>query len=185
MDDYIEISKLNDFMFCPISIYFHGLYDNTEPVLYQRVEQIKGTIAHKAVDSGKYSSRKNILQGLYVCSEAYHLVGKIDTFDIDSRILRERKNKISVVYDGYIMQLYGQYFSLKEMGFMVQKLELYSCSDCKTYPILLPEENEIMFQKFKQIIHDIQRFQMQSFKQENIEKCRNCIYEPVCDRSLL
>ena len=30
MDDYILISWLNDFIFCPISIYFHQLYGNKE-----------------------------------------------------------------------------------------------------------------------------------------------------------
>ena len=28
MDDIILISNLNDFIFCPVSIYFHKLYGN-------------------------------------------------------------------------------------------------------------------------------------------------------------
>ena len=176
---------MNDFLFCPVSIYFHGLYGNTETILYQHSEQMKGSMAHQAVDTGKYSSRKNILQGMFVSSEKYHLVGKIDTYDVSTGILKERKNKISVVYDGYIMQLYGQYFALIEAGYHIRKLELYSISDCKTHPVSLPEEDERMLQKFEQLIHDIHGFQMKTFTQNNIEKCRNCIYEPACDRSLL
>ena len=185
MDDYIEISKLNDFLFCPISIYFHGLYGNTDVILYQCSDQIKGTIAHNAVDTGKYSSRKDILQGIYVCSEKYRLIGKIDTFNTSSGVLKERKNKISVVFDGYIMQLYAQYYALKEMGYSIQKLQLYSISDCKIYPIFLPEEDNVMFEKFEQLIYDIQNFDMEAFEQVNIKKCQKCIYESVCDRSLL
>ena len=60
-ENYILISQLNDFTFCPVSIYFHTLYGDLDKTLYQRAEQINGTYAHKAIDSGQYSSRKNVL----------------------------------------------------------------------------------------------------------------------------
>lgn len=42
---------LNDFIFCPLSIYYHNLYDDMETSLYQNHFQIDGTQAHKAVDN--------------------------------------------------------------------------------------------------------------------------------------
>ncbi len=36
----IAISQLNDFVFCPVSIYFHQLYYDTETTLYQSKPQI-------------------------------------------------------------------------------------------------------------------------------------------------
>jgi hypothetical protein len=45
MDDYIIISNLNDFIFCPASIYFHNLYGSMDTFLYQGASQINGTDA--------------------------------------------------------------------------------------------------------------------------------------------
>ena len=64
MAETILISYLNDFIFCPISIYFHKLYGKLNKTLYQSEDQINGTNTHKAIDNKTYSSRKNILQGL-------------------------------------------------------------------------------------------------------------------------
>ena len=71
MDDAILITELNDFIFCPVSIYFHKLYGNTDKMLYQSSKQIDGTAAHKNVDMGVYSSRKNIFMGTDVYCEKY------------------------------------------------------------------------------------------------------------------
>ena len=58
MEETILISYLNDFIFCPVSIYFHKLYGAMDKTLYQSSFQIDGTNAHKAIDSKKYSTKK-------------------------------------------------------------------------------------------------------------------------------
>gem|GEM_PF-2376169 len=40
MESYIKLSTLNDFIFCPKSIYYHTLYDSYEKKLYQDEAQI-------------------------------------------------------------------------------------------------------------------------------------------------
>lgn len=40
----IAISNLNDFIFCPVSIYFHLLDYETEKLTYQNGSQINGTV---------------------------------------------------------------------------------------------------------------------------------------------
>ena len=97
MDDLIPISYLNDFIFCPVSIYFHQLYGTQERLTYQCRDQINGTAAHKTVDSSTYSTRKNILQGISVYSEELRLIGKIDVFYQDTGILVERKKRIKTI----------------------------------------------------------------------------------------
>ena len=87
MEDLILISNLNDFIFCPVSIYFHKLYGKLDKKLYQSEYQINGTNAHKAIDNKKYSSRKNILQGIDIYSSKYGIEGKIDIFDIAKKEL--------------------------------------------------------------------------------------------------
>ena len=108
MEETILISYLNDFIFCPISIYFHKLYGKLNKTPYQSEDQINGTNAHKAIDNKTYSSRKNILQGIDIYSQKYGIEGKIDIFDIGKGELVERKNKIVQISDGYVFQIYAQ-----------------------------------------------------------------------------
>ncbi len=185
MDDAIIISNLNDFIFCPASIYFHNLYGSRSTITYQNSSQINGTNAHQAIDQGTYSTRKNVITAMDVYSTKYNLVGKIDMYDGEKKLLVERKRKINVIYDGYVFQLYAQYFAMIEMGYEVKQLKFYSMEDNKMYPIKLPNEDFEMYSKFERVIKDIKNFSLDSFQQNNIEKCKNCIYEPACDRGLI
>ena len=185
MDNYILFSWLNDFFFCPVSIYFHQLYGDKETILTQTLAQINGTNAHRAVDEERYSSRKDVLQATFVICEKYGLVGRIDVFDVKSGVLTERKKKVSKVFDGQVFQIYAQYFSLEEMGYGVQQLRLHSLSDNKNYRIPLPYENPEMLIKFEGLVGEIKKFKLGDYVPQSKAKCQNCIYEPVCDRSLL
>lgn len=185
MEEIILISYLNDFIFCPASIYFHKLYGSLEKSLYNREYQINGINAHKAVDNQTYSTKQNILQGIDVYCEEFNILGKIDILDIDKKMLIERKNKVTKLYDGFIFQVFAQYYALKEMGYEVKKIRIHSMQDNKNYNIKIPSENKKMDTRFRQLINDINQFDLEKFKQENKEKCAKCIYEPSCDRSLL
>lgn len=182
MYEEILITQLNDFIFCPASIYFHMLYGDTSRILFQSEKQINGTASHEAIDNRTYSSRKDIYMGMDVYCEKYGLVGKIDMYDADKKILVERKRTVKIIYDGYIFQVYAQYFALREMGYEVHSIVIHSMTDNKNYHILLPEQDSIMFEKFENTINAIHNFKLENFIQENKEKCKNCIYEPACDR---
>ena len=184
MSEYsISISNLNDFVFCPASIYFHALDGGAEKLTYQSSAQLNGTAAHRTVDESAYTTSAHVLQGICVYTEKYDLFGKIDSFDVKSGVLRERKKKIRVVYDGYVFQLYAQCFALREMGYTVRGLALYSMEDNRTYPISLPEHDQPMLHRFCSLIDDMKAFSLDGFVQQNIEKCRCCIYEPLCSFS--
>lgn len=181
----IIISNLNDFIFCPVSIYFHSLEPDSEDFLSKDTYQINGTDAHKNSDHATYSTKKSTLQGISIFSSKYDLCGKIDTFDCETGILTERKKKIVNLYDGYVFQLYAQYFSLKEIGYSVKKIRFYSMDDNKTYNIKLPEEDVATFKKFESLLNDIKNFNFSNFVQSNNQKCAKCIYEPLCSFSAL
>ncbi len=183
MENPINITALNDFVFCPVSIYFHNLYTDMDKTLYQNSDQINGSAAHKNIDEKNYRSDENVLQGVSVYCEEYNLIGKIDMYYTKSKKLVERKKKIKTVYDGYIFQLYAQYFAMREMGYAVKSLAVHSIEDNKSYAVDLPENNSIMIEKFKRVISELNEFDMFEFKQTNPEKCSRCIYEPACDRS--
>ena len=152
---------------------------------YQNSDQINGKKAHETVDEGTYSTKKNIISGISVYSEEYGVVGKIDIYDGDAKSLIERKRTIKNIYDGYVFQLYAQYFGMLEMGYEVKSLFLYSMTDNKKYPVRMPEDNPEMFDRFRQLISDIKKFSLDMFEQTNSEKCRRCIYEPSCDRGII
>ena len=58
MDDYIAISLLNDFIFCPYSIYLHNVYMESDESQYHAAPQTMGRIAHKTVDEKKTTNGK-------------------------------------------------------------------------------------------------------------------------------
>lgn len=183
MEEVILISYLNDFIFCPVSIYFYKLYGNLDKDLYQASHQVNGTNAHRTIDNKTYSTRRDILQGIDVYSAKYGIIGKIDVFDIKTGTLTERKRTIKQIYDGYVFQVYAQYFALCEMGYDIKKIIIHSITDNKNYQIKLPNENNQMKERFEKLIMDIHEFNLDNFIQENEEKCKHCIYEPACDRS--
>lgn len=184
MEQPIIFSSLNDFIFCPASIYFHKLYENLRTLIYQSEYQINGKIAHESIDEQTYSACRNILQGTDVYCEKYNLIGKIDLFDIENGVLTERKKLIKNIYDGYVFQVYAQCFALRDMGYTVNKIRLHSLDDNKNYDILLPENDPVMLSKFERLIKQMNEFDISKFVQNNPDKCSNCIYEPYCDRAL-
>lgn len=185
METYTPISYLNDFIFCPNSIYCHQLFGKLNTSLYHSPYQTEGLAAHSSIEEKRYSSKKSILQGIDVYSDQFNLCGKIDLFDVDKKTLIERKKMIKTIYDGYIFQLYAQYYSLVEMGYAVEKIQLYSLDTNKTYPVKLPDEDLEMKGKFAQLISDIQNFIPANFKQTNKQKCEQCIYASLCAISLV
>ena len=184
MEGYISISYLNDFIFCPRSIYFHNLYKSFDTSMYHESVQVKGRIAHKNIDEKKYSTKKSIIQGIMVFSFKYSLCGRIDLFDTDQGLLTERKKKVHKIYDGFVFQIYAQYYSLVEMGYKVKKLCIYSLDDNKKYKIPLPKENKEMDLKFKKLIDEIKNYDLEKEFHPIASKCNNCIYKNLCDRSV-
>jgi len=179
MEENIIISNLNDFIFCPKSIYFHNLYTSYDSNLYHTIYQTKGKNAHTNIDLKKYSSKKSFLQGIDIYSEEFGLIGKIDLLDLPTKTLIERKYKISKIYDGYYLQIYAQYFCLIEMGYDIKNIKFYSLSDNKVYKVDIPGNKEK--EDLKKIIAAINGFDITTKFIPNSNKCKMCIYKEVCD----
>lgn len=185
MESYLMITVINDFIFCPRSIFFSGVYHNSvNDKLFQQTPQIVGLANHKTIDQKTYSSKRSIVTGLTVYSQKYNLLGVIDILDCETKTLTERKYSITAVYDGFRYQLYAQYFALCEMGFLVDHLRLYSVKDNKVYPVNLPSEQEIA--AFENTLSQIRNFSMlDPFPEPNPNKCRHCIYRTLCDVAMV
>lgn len=179
MNRTLTFASLNDFIFCPASIYFHGMYEGVEGLLFKDVPQVAGSHAHKEIDLGILYS-KDVISSLFVYSQKYDVCGKIDKYFVKEKRLVECKKHINKVYDGYIYQLYCQYFGMIEAGFEVKELYCYSIDDNKKYKVALPLEDSEMLYAFEETLRSIHTFSLERFSQNNIEKCKNCIYSNIC-----
>lgn len=180
MESYLMITQINDFIFCPRSIYFHDVYrGNVHAEFYNQTPQKVGLAAHAAIDNKTYSSRAEVLMGTMVYCEKYKLLGRIDLFNISTGVLTERKYSVTAIYDGFRYQLYAQYLALKEMGYSVREIRLYSKKDNKIYPLELPSEEEIT--EFEHVLAKMRNFKMTDKFTLNTNKCAHCIYRALCD----
>ena len=181
MEDYIMISQLNDFIFCPYSIYLHNIYMGTSEEIYHATPQTRGRIAHETIDKKTASHSGKTLSGLSVYSDRYGLMGKIDIYHMSDYKLIERKFQLKNIFQGQIYQLWAQMFCMREMGYEVRQLAFYETSTNKTIPITMPtKEEENQFASF------IQRFRNYNPTEDfntNTNKCRHCIYCNLCDRN--
>ncbi|TGN09368.1 type V CRISPR-associated protein Cas4 [Leptospira ilyithenensis] len=185
MESYIPISFLNDFIFCPRSIYFHQVHGSLSQSMYHAKPQIAGKVAHESIDKGTYTTSQNVLMGMDLYSDKYGLQGKIDIFFIDSGLLLERKNQISKIYDGYVFQVYAHFFALEELGYRVKEIKIHDRTHNQSYPISLPKDDPEMFAKFESTIEALKNFDLNDPNfNPNPEKCKNCIYSHLCDYSL-
>ncbi len=198
MENYIKLSTLNDFIFCPKSIYYHKLYDNYDKNIYHEQAQKEWTIVHESIDNKTYSTKKNILQSLSVYSEDFKISWKIDIFNKETWELIERKNQIKtsplipllqgegknkespIIYKWQKFQLWWQMYCLEEMWYHVQSLWIYSVKDNKKYRIYRPSTKQ--FIEFQDILEEYRKFDLfQKNWKQNTNKCLKCIYKELCD----
>ncbi|MDP4010075.1 MAG: type V CRISPR-associated protein Cas4 [Candidatus Shapirobacteria bacterium] len=180
MDGLIQISKINDFLFCPMSLYNHSIYESFDQKMFHSKYQTIGKIKHESIDNGKYSSLKRFLQGNTVYSQKYNIIGKIDIYDTKTKSLIERKFKINHIYKGYVYQLIAQYFCLVEKNISVEHLFLHSLKDNKRYEVNLPDQ--IVEADFSLFLRKIRNFNPNqiTFVAEK-KKCLQCIYSTLCN----
>lgn len=182
MDDYISLSTLNDFIFCPYSIYLHNVYMDAEKDLYQAVPQVVGSAAHQSIDEKKASNRKTDLMGLPVCSEELGIRGQIDLYRQGSGLLVERKYRLKRIFKGQVYQLWGEYFCMKEMGYEISQIAFYEISTNKMIAYPLPSDREKL-----ELAYFIRKFREydpgSSSIHINSNKCIHCIYCNLCDKA--
>lgn len=174
MDSAIPISAINDFLFCPKSLYLHSIYSSFDTLTYHDSPQTIGRISHENIEGKTYTTSKNILQALSVYSVYLGVKGKIDIFDSKKGYLIERKYRVKAVYRGFRYQLYAQMYCLEELGYKVKKLFIHSLSDNKRYEIDVPNRKER--KKFEEIVLKMQSFSSRSVDVHSCNHCANNIY---------
>lgn len=174
MDSAIQISAINDFTYCPKSLYLHSVYSSFDTSIYHDTPQTIGSITHENIEDQSYTTSKYILQGLSVYSNKLGIKGKIDVYDAKNKFLIERKYLVKQVYKGFKYQLYAQMYCLLEAGFKIKRLFLHSLSDNKRYEIPLPTEAEKT--EFERVIANMKSFSAVSLRNHSCSHCPNNIY---------
>lgn len=183
MEVFLPITYLNDFVFCPYSVYLHQVFDSNKEEIYSAAPQQTGKSAHSDIDSLNLidNSDPDVLKGIYVISNRFGVYGKIDKYYLKQAKLVESKYQIKTLYRGYYYQLWAQYFALTEMGYHVNELAFYSIKEKHHYPVELPSIEEA--NELKGHIRKIAHFNFESYLNVNMEKCIHCIYASLCDKT--
>lgn len=178
---FIQISSLNDFMFCPYSIYLHGIYNQVDESLYHAAPQVRGSFSHESTDNRKASTKKDVLMAMPVYSDSLGLIGKIDSYIVSEGRLIERKYQLKTIYRGQLYQIWAQYFCLWEMGYDVKELSFYEISTKRTIPVKVPGEDE--YNELEALINRYMHYCPDDEIEVNVNKCLHCIYCPMCDKT--
>ncbi|MGM0479858.1 MAG: type V CRISPR-associated protein Cas4 [Bacteroidota bacterium] len=181
MEFFLPISYLNDFVFCPYSIYLHQVFDNNNEEVYSAKPQQRGKTAHDRVDHDKRKQSKKVIAAAYVVSQQLGIYGKIDQYFVEERKLVERKYSLSTIYRGYYYQIWAQCIALEEMGFEVDQLFFHSIRDNRRIEVDKPDTKAI--RELKNHIRKIARFDFESEINVNPQKCSHCIYAALCDKT--
>lgn len=178
MDGYISFSELNDFLYCPHSLYLHSLYKNYKTQIYHDTPQTDGKAAHETIDQNTYK-RGGWQSGRWLCSPDYKIYGKCDLYNPHTGELVERKKTVRKVYGGQKMQVWAQAACLEEMGEIVSSIRIHSMTDNKSYEIANLDAN--VKRSLHDLISQIQTFRLADMSEMAIdcEKCKECIYSPL------
>ena len=154
---------------------------DTDEDLNHAKPQTRGKVAHESVDNKMSSTSKNEIQSLPVSSDELGVMGKIDIYRKNEKLLIERKYQLKQIYRGQLYQIWAQYFCMTEMGYEIEKIAFYEMSTNKMIPLDLPTSIDK-----EELLTFISRFKMynpaDSF-QPNENKCRHCVYCNLCDKT--
>lgn len=180
-DGYIAISTLNDFIFCPYSIYLHNVYVDTDKDVYHAKPQTRGKNAHEKVDIKNVSKNNDMIEALPIISHELEIYGKIDVYNVKAKSLIERKYALKNIYRGQYYQLWAQYFCMIEMGYDVDIVSFYEISTRKTITIEKPTNEDK--EELKNFIRSYRNYDLRTSITINPNKCSHCIYCSLCDKT--
>lgn len=178
MDGYVAFSQLNDFLFCPHSLYIHECYRPYSTALYHDQPQVAGKLTHETIDQNNYNKR-DWITGMWLCSPLLRICGRADLFNPKTGELVERKRLIRRIYLGQLMQIWAQWYCLEEMCYPVRCLAIHSLADNTRYPLDPP--TPIQKESLCNLVGHIFAYDPHhSPPAANPAKCAFCIYAHLC-----
>ncbi len=184
MDDYISITTICDYLFCPYSIYLENIYRSMDEETFHQAPQRNGKYSHEGVENRSISTRTYDVQSLTIHSDKLKLIGKIDLYNSRKKQLVEYKYHISSIHAGMKYQLWAEKICMEEMGYEVKELGLYDITASTYYQIEIPNEKELL--QIRDILEEIRMFDpYNSIIKPVSAKCNCCIYSSLCTKNSL
>ena len=181
MDGYVSFSELNDFLFCPQSLYLHTLYKNYKSNIYHDTPQADGKAAHETIDQNTYN-RAGWETGVWLCSPSHMIYGRCDLYNPSTGELVERKRTIKKVYEGQRMQAWAQAICLMDMQRSVTSITLHSLTDNVRHKLPIPDD--LITSRVNLLVQEIQAYKANYNANVSVSvsdtRCRRCIYAPLC-----
>lgn len=180
MEHLLAITVLNDFVFCPYSIYLHQIYGDSQEDVYHNIYQSRGKRLHQFLE--KNPNGRSLINS-WVSSETLGIYGRIDAYDEAEEELIEYKSTVAVAYKGYYYQIWAQLICLREQGISVKKLSFFDFKTNTKIPIPLPTPADLL--DLKNHIERVRHFDFESNFKVNPNKCRQCIYNNLCEKAIV
>lgn len=180
MEYFLSITALNDFVFCPYSIYLHEIYGGNKEETYHSKFQSKGKRLHDFIENNKDAKD---LKHAYVYSQKLGIYGKIDEYIPLTKELIEYKSNVAIMFKGYYYQIWSQYLCMTEMGFEIERLSFFDFKINKKTQLDLPTDSEI--NELTKHINKVKHYDFASEILVNPNKCRRCIYQSLCEKAIL
>ena len=178
MEHYLAITTLNDFIFCPYSIYLHEIYHQNREEAYHSAFQSKGKRLHHFIENNQ---DENSWKNAFVYSEKLKIYGRIDDYNKRTKELIEYKSTVAIAFRGYYYQIWAQFLCLSEMGVEVVHLSFYDFRQDKKIPVTIPNDEQIL--ELKNHIKKVQEFDFNTDLNPNPNKCKQCIYHHLCEKT--
>lgn len=188
-DDFIMISALQHYIFCPRQC---GLI-HIDDVWQDNLFTVRGEILHEKVDSDTYETRGDVktVRGLKIHSYKYGLVGRCDV--VEFKNTTKLKEVVPVEFKAGkpkedisdIVQLCAQVFCLEEMLNVEINKAAFFYGKIRRRVIIkitneLREQSEDVIYKVRQLL-DSKTIPKVEFSQ----KCRNCSLITICQPKAL
>lgn len=154
---------------------------NVDDSLFHAKPQTTGRIAHSSVDTKTYTTSKDVLQSIPIVSNKLGLIGKIDLFYKNDKLLVERKYQLKQIYQGQLYQIWAQYLCLLEMGYEVEYIEFFEISTKRRIPLALPSAYDI--EMLCSHIEKYKHYNPADVIPINPNKCVHCVYCNLCDKT--
>lgn len=181
MDDYIPLSFINAFAYCPRRFYYE--YVQAEMLLNEYV--VDGQQLHERADSGQTSWREGVVQErrMQLWSDRLRLIGVADVVEWRDGVVAPveyKRGKLGAWQNDHA-QLCGQALCLEErLGFTITHGYLFSFAERRREEVEFTAELRAWTEALVAEAHTLARSGIIPPPTTKKTRCRACSLEPFC-----
>lgn len=164
-DELVNVSDLNQFLYCPRRLYY---------LMFYQTQGINEYLADGRGNHARQSRRGGWIREMYIRSEGLHLHGKIDIVDINNGFLPIERKRGDRFFDNDLVQLCAYAILLEEfIGKSVETGIIYLYGTGKRHEIRITDE---LKERVYKTINEIKGMDSDFIPDfvDNRNKCKKC-----------